>query len=193
MDRRLKERLVGAAILVILAVLLIPEFLSGPAQQRAGPVDEPAAATVTGAAGTIRTYRVDLDQPASGGMVATDANPAPVREAQPAPAAPGAAVESVSGKAATSSEAPHRIEASAVARHPAALHGGWVLQLGSFASKPTAERLARTLRAKGIQIQVSSSKTRHRVRAGPFADRAAAEHVAAELRAQGQASTIVPP
>lgn len=217
MDRRLKERLVGAAILVILAVLLIPEFLSGPAKQRAGAEAEPVDATVTGVAGTLRTYRVDLDHPASGALLATDAAPVADHESQPEaavpPAATGRAVEAASGKPVPSREDSHRTETPPVARHPAEappvtrhpaetppvarhpadLRGGWWLQLGSFANKANAEKLARTLRAKGIQIQVSSSKTRHRVRAGPFADRAAAERVAAQLRAQGQASSIVPP
>jgi cell division septation protein DedD len=31
MDRRVKERLVGASILVVLIVLIVPELLSGPA------------------------------------------------------------------------------------------------------------------------------------------------------------------
>ena len=30
MDRRVKERLVGATILVVLIVLIVPELLSGP-------------------------------------------------------------------------------------------------------------------------------------------------------------------
>ena len=30
MDRRVKERLIGASILVVLIVLIVPELLSGP-------------------------------------------------------------------------------------------------------------------------------------------------------------------
>ena len=47
MDRRVKERLVGASILVVLVVLIVPELLSGPpapAPSRAGaglPVSAP--------------------------------------------------------------------------------------------------------------------------------------------------------
>ena len=37
MDRRVKERLVGASILVVLIVLIVPELLSGPAPAPVGP------------------------------------------------------------------------------------------------------------------------------------------------------------
>ena len=36
MDRRVKERLIGATILVVLIVLIVPELLSGP-KRRAPP------------------------------------------------------------------------------------------------------------------------------------------------------------
>lgn len=193
MDRHLKERLVGAAILVILAVLLIPEFLSGPVPQRAGPEGGPPIATVTGATGTIRTYRVDLEHPASGGMVEPDATPVPDHGSQPVPATQGSTSQTISTVAAPPHEAPHRVVAPAAPSHPAEVRGGWWLQLGSFANKANAERLARTLRAKGVPVLVTSTRTRHRVRSGPFADRAAAERAALKLRAQGQASSIVPP
>ncbi|MGA2188885.1 MAG: SPOR domain-containing protein [Steroidobacteraceae bacterium] len=54
MDRRVKERLVGATILVVLIVLIVPELLSGPK-----PVSAPAAAA--GAPDeAVRNVTVDL-------------------------------------------------------------------------------------------------------------------------------------
>src|SRR5208337_301511 len=53
MDRRLKERLVGATILVALIVAIVPVFLSGP--KRTSP--EPAPATLSA---PTRTVTVDL-------------------------------------------------------------------------------------------------------------------------------------
>lgn len=70
MDRRLKERLVGAAILVFFAVLFIPELLSGPARPRGLAQEAPAEQVPTGAASSLRTYTVDLEHPAAGAVLA---------------------------------------------------------------------------------------------------------------------------
>jgi DedD protein len=56
MDRRVKERLVGATILVVLIVLIVPELLSGP-KARVTPV-QPASAA--GPAEAVRNVTVDL-------------------------------------------------------------------------------------------------------------------------------------
>jgi DedD protein len=58
MDRRVKERLVGATILVVLIILIVPELLSGP-KTRVPPVQPPSAAG-TGAAEAVRNVTVDL-------------------------------------------------------------------------------------------------------------------------------------
>src|SRR6266404_1468746 len=56
MDRRIKERLIGATILVVLIVLIVPELLSGP-KARMTPVQPPSAA---GPAEAVRNVTVDL-------------------------------------------------------------------------------------------------------------------------------------
>lgn len=56
MDRRVKERLVGATILVVLIILIVPELLSGP-KARVTPVQPPSAA---GPAEAVRNVTVDL-------------------------------------------------------------------------------------------------------------------------------------
>src|SRR5688572_9382409 len=53
-----KERLVGAAVLVTLIVLLVPELLSGPNH----PTTEPASERTDPSA--MRTYTIDLSAPA---------------------------------------------------------------------------------------------------------------------------------
>jgi cell division protein FtsN len=77
----------------------------------------------------------------------------------------------------------------------AASSGALMVQLGSFASRANAERLARRLRAQGFTVGVSQgSSGRHlyRVRAGPVNDRAAATELAEHLRSAGHAGSIVP-
>ena len=56
MDRRVKERLVGATILVVLIILIVPELLSGP-KARVTPVQPPSAA---GSVEAVRNVTVDL-------------------------------------------------------------------------------------------------------------------------------------
>lgn len=74
--------------------------------------------------------------------------------------------------------------------------GGWMVQLGVFASRQNAEHLAQQMRGKGFKASVSdvtgSSRKLYRVRVGPTADRAAAQELQARLRAAGRPGTVVP-
>jgi DedD protein len=73
--------------------------------------------------------------------------------------------------------------------------GAWVVQLGSFASRDNADRLAQQVRSQGFAVSVSqSSSGRHlyRVRVGAAHDRAAAVALAARLRALGHTGTVEP-
>lgn len=74
--------------------------------------------------------------------------------------------------------------------------GGWVVQLGSFASRQNADRLARSLRGRGFRMSVSSARAGARVlwrvRAGPVHDRAGAQRLAARLRALGRRGELLP-
>ena len=56
MDRRLKERLVGATILLVLIVLIVPELLSGPKPEE---VRAPAG-VAGGPVEAVRNVTVDL-------------------------------------------------------------------------------------------------------------------------------------
>jgi DedD protein len=62
-DKYLKERLVGAAVLVAAAIILIPEMLSGPKDNVSAPVELPAqnGSDPSG----LKTYTIDLSAPKS--------------------------------------------------------------------------------------------------------------------------------
>ena len=66
MDRSLKARLIGASVLVLLVVLVVPELLSG---RKAATTD---TADATASNGQTRTYTIELGQTAA--PAATDAN-----------------------------------------------------------------------------------------------------------------------
>ena len=231
MDRRLKERLVGATILVLVAVLFVPELLSGPPRLVAARPAEIPNQVPTSTAAAVRTYTVDLSNPgsASAAVPTTDVPSAatadaahdlqpPSRSAANAESAPAQAAsnEPVRSHPPLESAAPRPqiqtlpaaqpasetgTEPAPVARAsrpansfaPIGAKGGWSIQLGSFASGANADKLARTLRGKGIRVYVSAQGGKHRVRAGPFPDRPAADRAAAKLKAQGQSVSIIAP
>jgi DedD protein len=70
------------------------------------------------------------------------------------------------------------------------------VQLGSFASRPNAEKLAAELRARGYSAFVSeyrgSGRVLFRVRVGPEQDRARAEAVASRLAREGRKGSVTP-
>ena len=71
------------------------------------------------------------------------------------------------------------------------------MQLGVFANRENAERLALDVRVKGFKASVSpvtSGKRKlYRVRVGPAADRSAAQELQTKLKAAGRpGGTVVP-
>jgi DedD protein len=202
MDRRVKERLVGASILVALIVLIVPELLSGPTPSRviAGPpVSTPEP---------VRNVTVELvpnqaPAPAAESAAASSAIPAGGDAASGSAtgaSASAAARTSPSASAAPSvpleTAAPPPTSAGSAAK-PAVASRGWTVQLGSFASRDNADKLLRQLRAQGFSVFIlpggSGSSLRYRVRIGPMADRAAAAQEAAKLKSLGHVASIVPP
>lgn len=195
METRVKERLIGAIILVAAIVLLVPEMLSGPRSDSSS-----AAATDSTA---VRTYTIDLAAPDSRIKPNTpDADPAPASPAADTADAPTETVNVESeAQRPTQSEDTKSRPAPSKAAPPtgtdnAKQQPAWAVQLGSFASEANAERLTTQLKARGYKAFVSrldsGSRTRYRVRVGPEEDRSRAESLADRLRRDGQAAVVVP-
>jgi cell division septation protein DedD len=198
-----KERLTGAIILVALIVLLVPALLTGPIRSLPHPI---AAATPTSAEEPpLRSYTIHLADDAHA-HATTHASgpeqPAPVAatpdaasaQTTPSPAASPAPVSPPSATPAAPVPGPHAPSAIPAQTAPVQ-SGSWMVQLGSFASRGNADRLAQQLRARGFQAAVSQGTTGRRlfrVRAGPTATHAGAEQLAAKLRAAGHTGAIVP-
>lgn len=202
MDESLKARLIGAAVLVALAVLLIPELLSG----RKSP--DPVVAEGSGTKGT-RTFTIELEGIPGQSARTPPENErepaaAPVRDAatrpreaapQPAPperrdAAPAAATVAAPDSAAPVAKPLQRSEPPA-----AAVRSGWSVQVGAFGSVETARKLVKDLEVAGYRAYVSpvtrSGKTLQRVRVGPEPQRADAERLAGRLKGRGLPATVV--
>jgi DedD protein len=200
MDRRVKERLVGASILAVLIVLVVPELLSGPVPVPATsglPVSTPEP---------VRNVTVDLatskppepspvDAPAASGAMASSAaaSDAPPAAAVPSSAASSVPTPPVSAEAASAVATPVEIARAL----PRSAGHAWAVQLGSFVSRDNADKLARQLRAQGFGVYVlpggSGPLLRYRVRIGPMPDRSAAAQTVAKLKSLGQVASLVPP
>ncbi|HLZ98085.1 MAG TPA: SPOR domain-containing protein [Steroidobacteraceae bacterium] len=136
MDRRVKERLVGATILAVLVVLIVPELLSGP-KPRMAPV-QPASAA--GPAEAVRNVTIDLAT-----SKATPADNTPAENALPDRAAPAAAsppdgsvpaASGISGEAIPKNAAPGDAGPGNVASGDAAAPGDGPSQGTSPAEAP---------------------------------------------------------
>ena len=212
MDRRVKERLIGASILVVLIVLVVPELLSGP--KPAGPPPALPAAMPE----PIRNVTVDLSTskpaaipdaeaavappPASAATVAPAARDAPgppASAASPAPlnSIPHATPNLPPTNAPAANPQARAAAVETPAHSPISAAHAWSVQLGSFASRANADKLMRQLKGQGFSVFVApggpGSSVRYRVRVGPLADRESAERMAAKLKTLGHVSSLVSP
>ena len=190
MDPGMKQRLIGAAVLVALAVIFLPMLVQGPAPD-SGVSDVPLSMP-DAPAGNFETRDLPLVTPGTapdGGAVGMPAVPADgdalptVDTASTAPAASTAVPLGDSG-AATATATP--LPSASPEMFPAPTAGGdYAVHFGSFSSSAAADQLVGSLRASqlpGYREQgLVAGKPVWRVRIGPYASRADAE--AARLRA----------
>jgi DedD protein len=214
-ERLVKERLVGAAVLMAAAVILIPEMLSGPDRESRA---EPAAQSRSDS--PIKTYTIDLshspsEQPPQAVVenrapppeepAATEpaaAQPAPSDQAKPEVPQQSAAVSPQPQSQATSQPPPQPVVEQPTATAPARAaqrplasggeaptSGRWAVQIGTFSKEENAERLVKQLRDQGQSAFVmpvkSGGATLYRVRIGPMKDRASAEAALRDMKSPG--------
>jgi len=200
MDRALKERIIGAAVLVLVVVLVVPVFLDGPSND--GEVISERVPLPGQSDQEIKTIVLERDRsnpvPANGGR----------EPAQPV-AQPAQDVEEPEPRAEVVEKVPDPVVEEPPAGKPAAekpatqvqaaapsTTGMWAVQLGSFGNKENAERLAADLRKQGFAAFLSqlttSSGELHRVRIGPQKDRESAEAMAERLAKAGHRGKVLP-
>jgi DedD protein len=198
MDRALKERIIGAAVLVVFVVLIVPVFLDGPPQS-GEIVSERVPLPGQAAEGETRTVVLERDRdepvPVAASVTAPQAE-------EPQKAEPEAKPEQEPKAAAVARSEPEpepepaKPAAQSPAPESASSTGMWAVQLGSFGSQQNAERLAADLRKQGFAAFLSQLSTDsgelHRVRIGPQKDRESAEAMAARLAKAGHKGQVVP-
>lgn len=216
MERQRKERLVGAAVLVMLAVIFIPMVLDDTVQPETGISGTNIPPQPEGEF-TSRVVPLDSDAPAAPA-------PAPVStdgQAGLTPPATGAAVDPVApppepeprpaaGTVAPApgvAPAPKDVEKATVPAPAAAAPAAgtsadagasaWVVQLGSFSDEANANSLNKKLRQAGYSsfvepLQQGGARV-FRVRVGPELRRSAAQNVRDRLKSGMGIDGIVVP
>lgn len=203
MERALKERIIGAAILVLFVVLVVPVFLDGPpadgeiVSERVLLPGQDGEDTKTVVLDRERSAPLPAASKVTESVAADDQTPEPKPvQAKPVPKPLVAQTTPVVAKPVEQKP----VEKQAVAPPPKPANtsstGMWAVQLGSFSNKENAEKLAADLRKQGYAAFLSqlttSSGTLHRVRIGPQKDREAAETMAARLAKANHKGQVLP-
>ncbi|WP_199270038.1 SPOR domain-containing protein [Stutzerimonas stutzeri] len=197
-DRGLMQRIVGALVLVALAVIFVPMLFNREDAGRQVAVDAPPMPD-TPVAPVIETQPVEVPEPqaepfpesfeiieegpsAEAEAPSAPITPAPV-EPQPAPVPPGpAAVQSPPVEPATAPE--QRLDT-------ANLPVSWSVQLASLSSRENAEKLQKTLRAQGYNAYIRTAEGMNRVFVGPLVERAEANRLRDQLQRQQKLNGFV--
>lgn len=195
MEPHVKERIVGAAIIVALGVWLIPWVLDGPEDAgESRPADAGDILPAAADAAPIRTETVELDPAVPDAPISEAAeNDAPERVAVLGPAAEAAGAARESGDSAKS-------DAGAPTQQTPAspsVNGGWAVQLGAFGDVANARQLASRVSTYGYSAYVSDflsgGQTMHRVRVGGFDTETQADAALSSLSAHGFPGRVIPP
>ncbi|MSR09319.1 MAG: SPOR domain-containing protein [Gammaproteobacteria bacterium] len=208
MDRQLAERMVGAACLLAVLVLVVPAILDGNPDSGATITHPPDEESLDLRQHTIRLDRTDRETPVpvvaqvSGSPAAAPLSlPEPPPVAQESVAAEDQQPEPVPQGSAVAPDAEAAIPAVTrdpvrpLAQEAGAASGEWFVQLGSFEQRENSQRLVEQLEAKGFSASVlgggGASDTLYRVRAGPESDKASAEALAERLAEAGFKGVLV--
>jgi len=192
MEPALKQRLLGAVVLIALAIIFVPMLFSG-----SGPKQDSSTVNLELPPPPSREFETRVLPVDAGNR---DASPMPSREAMPAepvttidtqaPERPDAlAHDQQPVPAASAPVEPVAAEPVAPA-NPARVEAGkaagarYLVHLGFYSSNKNADDLVATLKRSGFAAYAEAAefngKAAQRVRVGPFADRAEAE--AARIR-----------
>jgi len=193
--------MVGALVLVALAVIFLPMLFSRQDEQRQVVVEAPAAPQAP-AVPQVQVEPVVVPEPQAlpeEEPVPTDdevaeqqapsmpvqqsvpvAKPAPAPAVAAKPAAPAPAPKA----AAPQPAAPGKPDVGQSRIDPNGLPISWSIQLASLANRESAESLQKTLRSQGYNAYIRTADGKNRVFVGPLIERAEADRLRDSLDRQ---------
>ncbi|MFL8988376.1 SPOR domain-containing protein [Pseudomonas sp. QLc11A] len=198
LDKAYKQRMVGALVLVALAVIFLPMLFSRQDEQRQVTVEAPAAPQAP-ALPQVQVEPVVVPEPqalpqepvpsddeiAQQESVVPAVPVAPVPAAKPVtppPAPAPAPVPALAAKPATApaqpiTAAPGKPDTTQSRVDANGLSVSWSVQLASLANRESAEKLQKTLRSQGYNAYIRTADGKNRVFVGPLIERAEADRL----------------
>ncbi|KJH78462.1 MULTISPECIES: SPOR domain-containing protein [Pseudomonas] len=200
LDKAYKQRMVGALVLVALAVIFLPMLFSRQDEQRQVTVEAPAAPQAPSVP-QVQIEPVVVPEPQvlpqepvpSDEEIAEQQAPstpiAPVVPVAPAPApaakpvAPAPApVPALAAKPSTPpaqpiTATPGKPDTSQSRVDANGLSVSWSVQLASLSNRASAESLQKSLRAQGYNAYIRTADGKNRVFVGPLIERAEADRL----------------
>lgn len=180
LDKVFKQRMIGALVLIALAVIFLPMLFSRQDEMRQVRVDPPAAPQAP-LVPEVKVEPVPVPEPQvlpqepvpSDEELAQPAAPSMPIAPAPAPAKPAVAAKPAAPAVATAPSRPDttpRVD-------PNGLPVSWSVQLASLSSRAGADNLQKSLRSQGFNAYVRSADGKNRVFVGPLVERAEAERL----------------
>ncbi|WP_176512268.1 SPOR domain-containing protein [Pseudomonas faucium] len=212
LDKGMKQRMVGALVLVALAVIFLPMLFTREDEMRQVRVEAPQAPAMP----SLPEVKVDPvavpepqplpEEPQQPPVVVNESNapvatpsqpitPSPQTQAQvqpkpqtpvptPAPAAKAETRPAATPAPAATASAPSKIDANG-------LPVSWSIQLASLSNRAGAESLQKTLRSQGYNAYIRSAGGLNRVYVGPLIERSEAERLRDVINRQQNLKGIV--
>lgn len=189
MDQRTKRRLVGAAVLTLLAVIFVPMLVSQPEEEEERlevplEIEEPPEEAES---------RDPFQAPEDDGTAEGDPPPLETEDVPVPEAEPRAREEETGDEDDEPAEVAE--EEDLVEAPDEAVEGAYAVQVGSFSREENAIGERDRLRGLGFSVYLDPTgegdDARHRVRVGPVMERAEAEELLQRLQEEADADGYV--
>ncbi|AYN15176.1 cell division protein [Pseudomonas monteilii] len=210
LDKGIKQRMVGALVLVALAVIFLPMLFSREDEMRQVHVEAPQAPAMPSLP-EVKVEPVAVPEPQAipeepqqppvvvdesttpASTPSQPITPSPQIQAQVQPAKPQAPAPKVEPKP-VAAPAPTVAVAKPAAPSKVDVNGlpvSWSIQLASLSNRAGAEKLQQTLRSQGYNAYIRSAGGMNRVYVGPLIERAEAERTRDAINRQNSLKGFV--
>ena len=187
LDKAYKQRMVGALVLVALAVIFLPMLFSREDEQRQVTVEAPAAPQAP-AVPQVQVEPVVVPEPqtlpqepvpSDDEIAQQEASSTPIAPSAPAakPAAPVPVAKPATAPTQPITAAPGKPDTTQSRVDANGLSVSWSVQLASLSSRAGAESLQKSLRSQGYNAYIRSVDGKNRVFVGPLIERAEADRL----------------